>query len=93
MVVHVCPLHMLYKVPLREVRRGVAQGHIVIATGRDNHLLVHATKLARENNDLTMLHARPLYMSCVLAVCIAVYAFLCGRHARTVCLRYACPVI
>ena len=25
------------KVPLREVPRGVAQGHIVITTGRNNH--------------------------------------------------------
>ena len=34
-----------YKVPLREVRKGVAQGHIIITAGRDDHLLYIPNKL------------------------------------------------
>ena len=37
-----------YKVPLREVPRGVAQGHIIIPTGRNDHLFLHTKKRCPE---------------------------------------------
>ena len=41
-----------YKVLPREVPRGVAQGHIIIPTGRNDHLFLHTKKLARKNNEI-----------------------------------------
>ena len=43
---------MIYKVPLREVPRGVAQGHIIITTGGNDHLFVHTKKVAQKTTEI-----------------------------------------
>ena len=45
-------IYTIYKVPLREVLKGVAQGHMITnITGRNGHLFVHTKKIARKNNE------------------------------------------
>ena len=66
--------YMIYKVPLREVPRGVAQGHIIITTGRNGHLLLYNQK----NLPLKILNSHFTRNTCSWVYSIAVFFALFG---------------